>query len=326
MLDSEKFPRQQCGMPDAIVIERLEFRGRCGVTVEERTRPQPLAIDVELQRSAGPLNPADDLGHTIDYAVVARRLVEVGAAGECRLLETLAERLLSMLFDEFPIERAKLWLRKLHPPIDQLTASVGVTLERTREMQYAHREDHTPAPFLIEQLHRLPQGTALDVAAGHGRHALYLASRGYRVDAVDRDAAALERLETSARSRGYDTITTRVVDLELPSPHDPDLGKERYDVILVFFYLYRPLFPLLHAALKPGGVLVYETFTIDNHLRHQHPKRREFCLAPNELLGLASGLRILHYDEGGRPDNRNAPMIYTARLIACKPTEGVFFS
>lgn len=311
-------------MTDAIIIERLEFRGRCGVTVEERTKPQPLAVDVELQRSAISLNPADDLSHTVDYAVVARRLVEVGSAGECHLLETLAERLLHMLFDEFPIERAKLWLRKLHPPIHQLTTSVGVTLERTREMQDAHRANHAPARFLIEQLHRLPRGTVLDVAAGDGRHALYLASRGYRVDAVDRDAAALEQLEAAARSRGYDTIATRIVDLELPPPHEPDLGKERYDVILVFFYLYRPLFPLLRAALKPGGVLVYETFTIDNHLRHQHPKRREFCLAPNELLGLASGLRIVHYDEGGRPDNRNATVIHTARLIACKPTEGVF--
>ncbi|MCP9455641.1 MAG: dihydroneopterin aldolase [Nitrospira sp.] len=311
-------------MPNTIIIERLEFRGRCGVTVEERTKPQPLAIDVELQQSAVSLNPADDLRSTIDYAVVARRLVEVGTAGECHLLETLAERLLQMLFDEFPLERAKLWLRKLHPPIDQRTTSVGVTLERTRDMQCVHHADHAPARFLIEQWPRLPRGTVLDVAAGDGRHALYLASRGYRVDAIDRDAAALERLEASARSRGYDTITTRVIDLESPAPHKPDLGKEQYDVILVFFYLYRPLFPLLHAALKPGGMLVYETFTIDHHLHYQHPKRREFCLAPNELLGLASGLRIVHYDEGSHPDHRTARANYTARLIACKPIEGFF--
>lgn len=310
-------------MPDAIVIKRLEFRGRCGVTAEERTRPQPLAIDVELHPSAGLWNPADDLGRTIDYAVVARRLVEVGTAGECRLLETLAERLLSVLFDEFPIEGAKLWLRKLHPPIDQLTASVGVILERSREIQAARHTSHPPSRFLIEQWHRFPPGTALDVAAGEGRHALYLASRGYHVDAVDRDAAALKRLEASARSRGYNTIATRVVDLELPPPHDPDFGRERYDVILVFFYLHRPLFPFLRAALKPGGMLVYETFTIDNHLRYHHPKRREFCLAPNELLDLASGFRIIHYDEGGRSDHHNAPVSYTARLIACKPGEGV---
>lgn len=309
-------------MPNAIVIERLEFRARCGVTTEERTRPQPLAVDVELYPAVGLWNPADDLRHTIDYAMVARRLVQVGGAGECHLLETLAEQLLSVLFDEFPIERAKLWLRKLHPPIDQLTASVGVTLERSRKIQAARRGGHAPAQFLIEQWHRLPLGMALDVAAGEGRHTLYLASRGYHVDAVDRDAAALERLETAARSRGYDTIATRVVDLELPPPHDPNLGRERYDVILVFFYLHRPLFPLLRAALKPGGVLVYETFTIDNHLRYQHPKRQEFCLAPNELLDLASGLRIVHYDEGGRSNHHNATLIYTARLIACKPVEG----
>ncbi|MCA1957804.1 MAG: dihydroneopterin aldolase [Nitrospira sp.] len=303
-------------MPESIVIERLEFRGRCGVTAEERARPQPLAIDVELRRSSEQPDLGDQIEFTIDYAAVARRLVEVGTAQDCRLLETMAERLLRMLFEEFPIEHAKLWLRKLHPPIDLITGSVGVSVERTRETHQTRYDDDTPARLLVEQLHRLPAGTALDVAAGNGRHSLFLASHGYQVHAVDRNAAALDRLITSARSRACDRITTQVVDLEQPPPHEPRLGKEQYDVIVVFFYLYRPLFPLLFEALKPGGALVYETFTVDNHVHYHHPKRREFCLDSNELLNLASGLQILHYDEGRRADRP----AYTARLVARKPS------
>ncbi|MCP9438833.1 MAG: dihydroneopterin aldolase [Nitrospira sp.] len=301
-------------MPESIVIERLEFRGRCGVTAEERAHPQRLAVDVELQRPSELPDLDDQLGPAIDYAAVARRLVEVGTAQDCRLLETMAEQFLKMLFEEFPIEHAKLWLRKLHPPINLVTGSVGVTVERTRQAHQARYDDHAPARLLVEQLHRLPSGTALDVAAGNGRHSLFLACHGYQVHAIDRDAAALEQLITSARSRACDRITTQVVDLEQPPPSEPRLGKERYDVIVVFFYLYRPLFPSLLEALKPGGMLVYETFTIDNHVHYHHPKRREFCLDSNELLNLASGLQILHYDEGRRPDR---PM-YTAQLVARK--------
>jgi dihydroneopterin aldolase len=303
-------------MPESIVIERLEFRGRCGVTAEERARPQPLAIDVELHRSSEHPDLDDRLELTIDYAAVARRLVEVGTAQDCRLLETMAERFLRMLFEEFPIEHAKLWLRKLHPPIDLVTGSVGVSVERTREAHQTRYDDDAPARLLVEQLHRLPAGAALDVAAGNGRHSLFLASHGYQVHAVDRDAAALDRLLTSARSRACEGITIQVVDLEQSPPYEPRLGKERYDVIAVFFYLHRPLFPLLLEALKPGGALVYETFTIDNHVHYRHPKRREFCLGSNELLNLASGLQILHYDEGRRTDRP----AYTARLVARKPS------
>ncbi|MCS6897016.1 MAG: dihydroneopterin aldolase [Nitrospira sp.] len=306
-------------MPDSIVIQRLEFRGHCGVTAEERRHLQPLAVDVEIQRLPRPLDLADQLDRTIDYAAVARRLVEVGTAQDCRLLETMAERLIRMLFEEFPIERAKLWLRKLHPPLDLVTGSVGVAIERHRDIQQTSHDDRLPARLLVDHLHRLPKGMALDVAAGEGRHSLFLASHGYQVHAIDRDEAALERLMASARSRAYDRITTQVVDLEPPPLHKLHLGKEQYDVVVVFFYLHRPLFPSLFEALKPGGALVYETFTIDNHLRYHHPRRREFCLSPNELLNLASGLQILHYDEGSHLDGPTSNPAYTARLIARKP-------
>jgi len=309
-------------MPNHIVIERLEFHGRCGVTTEERTLPQPLAIDLGLKQDPGALEFADDLARTIDYAKVVQRVVEIGARLDSCLLETMAERLLAMLFNEFPVERIKLWVRKLHPPITYVAGSVGITVERTRRTQQTHRLTHAPARFLIEQLHRLPKGRVLDVAAGNGRHSLFLASHGYQVAAIDRDETALARLSAEAQSANLGAISTRKVDLEQPPPHEPDLGKDTYDVIIVFFYLYRSLFPHLIDALKPGGMLVYETFTIENYFHHKHPKRWEFCLASNELLRLTSNLSVLHYDEGGHEGDHASTLTYTAQLVAHKPIQG----
>ncbi|MGQ0667248.1 MAG: dihydroneopterin aldolase [Nitrospiraceae bacterium] len=310
-------------MSGRIIIERLEFRGRCGVTAEERARPQPLAVDLELDCPLEPAGLSDNLAHTIDYAKVAQRVVEVGTAQDSCLIEAMAERILAMLYDEFPVERIKLWVRKLHPPITHVTGSVGVTVERTRLVQQLRHTDPPPAPFLMQQLHRLPpKGKALDVAAGNGRHSLFLAAEGYQVDAVDRDAQALAHLSATARTLKLTAVTTRTIDLEQPAPYEPDLGNETYDVIVVFFYLHRSLFPYLIEALKPGGVLLYETFTIDNYFHHKHPKRWEFCLAHNELLRLTSALHVLHYDEGPHVEGPASGQAYTAQLVAHKPLRG----
>lgn len=302
-----------------IIIERLEFRGRCGVTAEERAKPQPLAVDVELDAQLDPAGHSDNLADTIDYAKIAQRLVEIGTTQEACLLETMAERFLAMVFAEFPIKKANLWLRKLHAPISQVTRSVGIRIDRTRLAQQLSCIEPKPAPFLVEQLHRLPKGRALDVAAGGGRHSLCLTARGYHVDAIDRDEAALIQLAAAAARKALPPIKTRMIDLEQPAPFDPGFGHEIYDVVMIFFYLHRPLFPFLIDALKPGGVLIYETFTIENHRRHNHPRRWEFCLSHNELLRMASTLQILHYDEGAHDGVEGPRSTYTAQLVAHKP-------
>lgn len=305
-------------MAGQIRIERLEFRGRCGVTPEERARPQSLAVDLELDCQIDHAGASDDLCHTIDYAAVASRIVEIGTSRETHLLESIAEQLIAAIFAEFPVDRIKLWLRKLHPPIVHVTSSVGITLERTRLAQLLLRTDPHPAKFLVQQLSRLTNGLILDVAAGRGRHTLFLSSLGYQVEAIDRDEHALAQLSTDARSKHLTSILTRVLDLESPHTQTPDLGQNKYDVILVFFYLFRPIFPQLIHALKPGGLLIYETFLIDHHFHYQHPRRREFCLEHGELLSLTSELRVLHYDEGPHEGTRDGEPTYTAQLVAQK--------
>ncbi|HJS67337.1 MAG TPA: dihydroneopterin aldolase [Nitrospiraceae bacterium] len=301
-----------------VVIERLEFQGRCGVMPAERRRPQPLAIDLELDCEGTAAEAADQINKTVDYAQVTERIVELGETQDCALLETLTEQVLAMLFTEFPVVKVSLWLRKLAPPLSQMTGSVGVKVDRSRMAQLPQQTDPAPSLFLAQQLqlHRLPKGKVLDIAAGSGRNALYLASHGFQVDAMDRDEQAMAQLSATAKQRNLPNLTVRTVDLERKTDERPELPKQEYDVIAVFFYLHRALFPALIDSLKPNGVLIYETFTIDNYLRHHHPRRWEFCLAHNELLRLTSSLRVLSYDEGEHDGSHGSGSVFTARLVA----------
>jgi tellurite methyltransferase len=133
----------------------------------------------------------------------------------------------------------------------------------------------------------------LDVAAGEGRHTLYLAAHGFRVHAVDRNAEHLAAIDDRARSLGL-TVTTSCIDLETG---EADLGAGRYGTILVFNYLHRPLLPSLVRALRPGGVLLYETFTIGQRARG-HPRNPAFLLCDGELTTLVAPLEVIRQREG----------------------------
>lgn len=151
-----------------------------------------------------------------------------------------------------------------------------------------------PSSWLLACVDLLPRGgTALDVACGRGRHALLLASAGYDVTALDRDAAALEALGASASALELG-VDARQVDLEAPGV---DLGQARFDLVLVVHYLHRPLFPALRRALAPGGLLLYETFT-EAQARRGKPTHPDFLLRAGELEALVAPLRVLRSREG----------------------------
>jgi dihydroneopterin aldolase len=307
-------------MSDKVVIQRLEFQARCGISADEQRRPQPMAVDLELDCETIAAASSGRLSDTVDYARVAERIVELAASDVYTLLETLAEKMLSMLFLEFPVGRARLWVRKLAPPMAQQVGSVGIKLDRSRASHHAQAIDPIPSRFVTQQLHRLPKGRALDVACGAGRHALHLAVNGFEVEAIDRDHESLTRLSAAAAQRHIAHLTVKEVDLERVTDERPEFPANTYDVILVSFYLHRPLFPWVIDALKPQGVLLYETFTIENYRRHRHPRRWEFCLAENELLRLTSSLRVLSYDEGEHEGAHGTGSVFTAQLVGQKPS------
>jgi len=131
-------------------------------------------------------------------------------------------------------------------------------------------------------------GEVLDLACGSGRHSRYLASAGYRVSAVDREAQPLAELT------GVPGVTVQVADLErAPWP----LEGRRFAGIVVANYLYRPLFPHLLEALAEDGALIYETFALGNE-RFGKPSNPDFLLRPGELLEVVRGkLRVLGYED-----------------------------
>jgi SAM-dependent methyltransferase len=151
-----------------------------------------------------------------------------------------------------------------------------------------------PNAWLTANRQLLPaSGDSLDLACGSGRHAVWLAEQGFRVLAVDRDAAAITALGDESSRRGL-SISSEVVDLENGQPF---LQPGTFDLIVVVHYLHRPLFPSIVNALRRGGVLVYETFTRAQAARGK-PTNPAFLLEPGELQRLVQPLEILASREG----------------------------
>jgi SAM-dependent methyltransferase len=151
-----------------------------------------------------------------------------------------------------------------------------------------------PSAWLTSHRHLLPAaGDALDLACGSGRNSVWLAEQGFKTLAVDRNAAALDTLRHEAARRGL-SIRTQVVDLE---NGEPFLEPDTFDLVVVVHYLHRPLFPALVRALRPGGVLAYETFTRAQAARGK-PTNPAFLLEPGELLTLVRPLNVVASREG----------------------------
>lgn len=167
------------------------------------------------------------------------------------------------------------------------------------------------APWLIDNIDLIPLGLpVLDVACGRGRQALFLARAGWTVHAVDRDAAAIHALETSAHAEAL-SITTEVVDLEAGTP---SLGSQRYGAVVVFNYLHRPLLPAIIEAVAPGGIVIYETFTVGQAGRGR-PTNPAFLLVEGELAQLIRPLELLRAREGD-VDGKLVSSIVATRRVA----------
>jgi len=135
-------------------------------------------------------------------------------------------------------------------------------------------------------------GTAVDIAGGIGRHAIWLARRDWRVKLADISAVAIEKARYNAgafRSR----IQFEVANL---AKFKASLTR-RYDMVLVFFYLERKIFPELLKALRPGGLLIYKTYTERQRESGGGPSHPMHLLRQGELLRTFPGMDVLFYDE-----------------------------
>ncbi len=150
-----------------------------------------------------------------------------------------------------------------------------------------------PNAFLRQSIHLLPKGKALDLACGDGTNAVFLAQQGFSVEAVDISLAGLKMARRLAQEKKVN-VKFRQADLAtfpLPSAH--------YDLIIVLYFLSRRLIPRIRKALKPGGMILFETYTTEQGgCGNGGPRKGSYLLQPNELLRLFGGLRILFYREG----------------------------
>src|SRR3984893_1022166 len=164
-----------------------------------------------------------------------------------------------------------------------------------------------PAGFIRELLPLLPLGPALDLAGGTGRHALLLAARHQPVIAVDSSAVALEILERRARtSRSAVRRVERAaqlanrrhgIQLWQADLEEVSLPSQAFSLILCVNYLQRSLFPQIERALVPGGVLLFETYTVAQLEFAGGPRNPKYLLEPGELRTAFPGLRSLFYRE-----------------------------
>jgi SAM-dependent methyltransferase len=149
-----------------------------------------------------------------------------------------------------------------------------------------------PEPSVVEMLPLLPRGRTLDIAAGLGRNAIALAEAGMRVIAADYSAPAAQALRQTASERGL-TIEPVIADIEDGWP----FRRASFDLAVNINFLNRAMVPRLIEALKPEGVLLFDTFLIDQ-AEFGHPRDPAFILRHYELREMLSGMELLRYREG----------------------------
>jgi len=173
---------------------------------------------------------------------------------------------------------------------------MGLDLQKKWDQRYRQSSHGEPgvAQVLRDNQHLLPKaGDALDLACGLGGNASLLAEAGLQVQAWDLSPVAVDTMQSRA-SRGVGSLHASVRDV-LANPPQP----VSFDVIVVSYFLDRSLTEALCAALRPGGLLFYQTFVRDK-VSEQGPSNPNFLLVEGELLSMFSALRLRVYREEGR--------------------------
>jgi len=171
----------------------------------------------------------------------------------------------------------------------------------------AHALD-APSAWVRRWTHLLAAGaTVLDVACGHGRHMRWLSEQGCQVTGLDRSADAL----AAAKAYG-EVVLADIENNDWPLLHN---GVARqFDGVVVTNYLWRALLPMIAASVRPGGVLIYETFAQGNETVGK-PSRPDFLLAHGELLEHFANWQVVAYEDGFL----ESPPRFVQRIAAIRP-------
>jgi SAM-dependent methyltransferase len=161
-----------------------------------------------------------------------------------------------------------------------------------------------PSEWIARFAHLVrPGGTVLDIACGLGRHMRLFNAKNHAVTGMDKAPDAAE-----AAARLGEAIRADIEN------HPWPLSGRSFDGVVVTNYLWRPLWPQILASVRPGGVLLYETFAQGNEV-YGKPSRPDFLLAPGELLEVCRGWTVVAYEHGVF----NQPDRVVQRIAAVRP-------
>ena len=180
--------------------------------------------------------------------------------------------------------------------------------DRVKWNEKYQSKNHPGEPAaIVKQYFKLAGGKrALDIAAGNGRHALFLARQGFVVDAVDISDTGLAQI--AGKHSGIHAVCA---DLD-----DFDIAASRYDLIINIKYLNRRLFPYIREGLTPGGILIFQTFLDSPNAAENQPHCRDYLLRENELLHAFLSLKIVLYKEA--EDTHHDETAFLASLVGIK--------
>ena len=181
--------------------------------------------------------------------------------------------------------------------------------ERYRSRERAAEDlDTAPTPLLANTAKNLQPGSALDLACGTGRNALWLAEHGWHATAVDGSPVAIDVLRTRARERGL-VVDVRIADLER---NEYTIEHSRWELIAICYYLQRNLFEPAKRGVAPGGIIVSIV-----HITDPGEEPTAHRLRPGELERYFEGWEILHRYEGKPNDAAHQRSV--AEIVARRP-------
>jgi ubiquinone/menaquinone biosynthesis C-methylase UbiE len=151
-----------------------------------------------------------------------------------------------------------------------------------------------PSDFLKTFLGQLSKGTALDVAMGEGRNAVFLAENGFKVEGLDCSAKAIEKAKKLATDKKVQ-VDAKVQNLDFYL-----MPLMKFNTIVMAYY--KPasrFFSELKRGLMAGGTVLIEGYTVEHFKKNQQNPHLDLdqCFKPNELLGHLKDLHVLYYKE-----------------------------
>lgn len=179
---------------------------------------------------------------------------------------------------------------------------------------YSNRPDSTPVVADVLQLnqHLLPEtGQALDLACGLGGNSLFLAEKGLTISSWDISPVAIHHLQDRAQTKNLS------IDAEVRNVIEQPPAASSVDVLVVTHFLQRDMTESLMTALKPGGLLFYQTFCRDK-VSQQGPSNPDYLLKDNELLTMFTGLKVRVYREESQLGSHSMGWRNQAMLVAEK--------